>query len=155
MKYKSLLFVLMPIIALVLSCSKEKSKTADMPAFPSCKALPLLTSKIWYPDTILIEPASAFNQLTIQEQNLYRSGGWWKALQWRFNSDNCRVEQLSPNWDYSSNKWGLINNDKDIIRLYASSNTSFTDTLFSFTVTATQFSHRRKRIFYDEVYVYK
>ena len=130
------------VTAIMVSCAKEKSKENNsVVPFPACKPLPLLTGKYWKADTIIINPPVTYDQLSSQNQTLYRGSlAWFKGGNVLFNSD-CKVFQALGDWDSGFDKWSFSEDDKDIRILLTNGNI---DTLYNYTVTNLQFTYQKK-----------
>jgi hypothetical protein len=155
---KKHIFLLLLLSVIGLSCTKESScencstLSIQLPAFPSCKPLSMLTGKNWKADTILIAPPVTYAQLSSDEQAGYRGSLlWFRGTRILFNTD-CKIYQPLSDWDAGYDRWCLTENNKDILILLQAGTI---DSMFNFTVDSVRLTFQKKFLPYTLTYILK
>lgn len=92
-------------ILLVLGACK-KDKVTYTP-------VPFLTGRVWYGDTVTINPPTTFNQLSPAEQQAYMASIlWFRNAEITFNDDGTVTS--GGDYDFGYDRWKLVNNNTDI-----------------------------------------
>lgn len=107
-------FVTVAAIYFSLSCKKENEPDIFVP---------FLTDRLWTGDTITINPPLTYEQLSIEDQESFRSSVlWFKNAQLTLNENETVT--TSGDYDLGFKRWKLVNNDADIEMTFNNGNQS-------------------------------
>jgi hypothetical protein len=150
---KNHFYLLLSLTAILFSCAKEESKQDNtVVPFPACKPAPQLTGVYWKADTIIINAPVTYNQLSSENQTLYKGSlAWFKGANMLFNTD-CKILQTMSDWDNGFDKWSLSDDNKDIRILLTNGNI---DTLYNYSINNSKFTYERKFAAYTLTYIMK